>query len=295
MSTDPPPVEQDSRGILHPSLMRQRVQLTRYPADARLDGLIDWFWVVHWDLPVGMVHRQQVLTHPAANLSVGHADADTVGFDPERIEARCYGVETNLSTRALTGTGWTVAALTTTGGLGALITKPVATLTDRVVPLDDILEVDGEDLIDLITTEPDDAARVAILADALAKSINPERVDTARAVAKLARLAEADRAMRTLSDLSTATGVGPRTLQRTFREYAGVSPVWVLRRYRLLDVAESVRNGEHVHWSDLAADLGYADQAHLIRDFRAAIGQTPAAYAAAQAVQPGSRPDSPSS
>ena len=35
-------------------------------------------------------------------------------------------------------------------------------------------------------------------------------------------------------------------------------------------------------WADVAADLGYADQAHLIRDFRAATGQTPAAYAAAQ-------------
>ncbi|MCB1636320.1 MAG: helix-turn-helix transcriptional regulator, partial [Xanthomonadales bacterium] len=32
-------------------------------------------------------------------------------------------------------------------------------------------------------------------------------------------------------------------------------------------------------WVRLAADLGYADQAHFIRDFKVAVGQTPASYA----------------
>ena len=67
-----------------------------------------------------------------------------------------------------------------------------------------------------------------------------------------------------------------------FLRYAGVSPMWVIRRYRLLDAAESVREGTPVSWAEVAAGLGYADQAHLTRDFRAAIGQTPAAYASAQ-------------
>lgn len=64
-----------------------------------------------------------------------------------------------------------------------------------------------------------------------------------------------------------------------FHEYAGVSPGWVLRRYRLLDVADIIRKGEKVVWAKIAADLGYADQAHLIREFRGATGHTPAAYA----------------
>ena len=42
------------------------------------------------------------------------------------------------------------------------------------------------------------------------------------------------------------------------------------------------RDGRPVSWAEIAAGLGYADQAHLITDFRAAVGQTPAAYAAAQ-------------
>jgi AraC-like DNA-binding protein len=32
-------------------------------------------------------------------------------------------------------------------------------------------------------------------------------------------------------------------------------------------------------WAELALELGYHDQAHLIRDFKTQIGLTPAAYA----------------
>jgi AraC-like DNA-binding protein len=85
-----------------------------------------------------------------------------------------------------------------------------------------------------------------------------------------------------LSDLCDLAGIAQRTLQRMFQHYAGVSPTWVIRRYRLLEAAEPVREGKLVSWAQVAADLGYADQAHLIRDFRAAIGQTPAAYAHSQ-------------
>ena len=96
----------------------------------------------------------------------------------------------------------------------------------------------------------------------------------ARHVAAVARLAETDRSVRRLADLCRLAGLRPRTLQRMFLRYAGVSPTWVLRRYRLLDAAEAVRDGRPVSWAEIAAGLGYADQAHLITDFRAAVGQT---------------------
>jgi AraC-like DNA-binding protein len=38
------------------------------------------------------------------------------------------------------------------------------------------------------------------------------------------------------------------------------------------------RAGRSVDWAVLAADLGYADQAHLTRDFTATIGVPPARY-----------------
>jgi AraC-like DNA-binding protein len=263
------------------------VRLTRFPAGPGLTGLIDRFWAVEWDLPPGVTHHQQLLTHPCANLSVSHADARARA--PGRLEARLHGVSKHRTSRVLAGQGWAAAAMTTPGGLGAFIAGPASAFVDRVVPLGAPLGLDEAELIEEVRAQPDAQARALVLARALERVIeaaDPRRVSGARQVAAAAKVAETDRSVRQLRHLCESTGVSGRTLQRLFLRHAGVPPTWVLRRYRLLDAAEAVRAGQPVEWAGLAADLGYADQAHLIRDFRAAIGQTPAAYAQAQPKQP---------
>jgi AraC-like DNA-binding protein len=278
----PAPVERDSRGILDPWLLRQRVRLTRYPAGAALERVVDRLWAVRWDLPPGVVHQQQVLTHPAANVSVGNANGRPGDSEARPVEARLNGVARRLATRVLAGHGWAVAAMARPGGLGAFITGPASALTDRIVPLGEAIATDEPVLLARIVAEPDEAARIGLLAAALEDALHPDRVEPASQVAGVARLAETNREVRRLTDLCDLAGIRPRTLQRMFGEYAGVSPTWVIRRYRLQEAAEAVRDGASVSWAQVAADLGYADQAHLVRDFRAAIGQTPAAYAEAQ-------------
>lgn len=288
VTRDPQPVERDSRGIIDPWLLRQRLTLTRYPPTPALSGLVDRFWAVRWELPAGVVHRQQVLTHPGANITVGSPDADVDGTDScadgadGPIEACLEGVQRQLTTRALAGRGLAVAAMTLPGGLGAFTSGPAADLTDRSVPLGAVAGVNEDVLIEQVCSGVDEKARVAVLAGALERALRPDRVAGARRVVAVARLAEHDRSVRRLGDLSSRSGIASRSLQRLFPEYAGVSPMWVLRRYRLLDAAEAVRSGEPVSWSDLAAELGYADQSHLIREFSAALGQTPATYASSQ-------------
>ncbi|MCP4504001.1 MAG: helix-turn-helix transcriptional regulator [Deltaproteobacteria bacterium] len=58
-----------------------------------------------------------------------------------------------------------------------------------------------------------------------------------------------------------------RSLQRLFRTYVGLTPKWVLQRRRLQKAAVAL-DEENVSPAELAADLGYADQAHLARDFK---------------------------
>ncbi|WP_433800455.1 helix-turn-helix domain-containing protein [Actinomycetospora sp. CA-084318] len=283
--TGPAPVDRDSRGILDPWLLQQRVSFTRHAVPPGLHGIVDFVWAVRWVLPPGGNHRQEVLPHPSLNVSVGTPDARTGRTAPEAL---LNGVFLDLIDRELAGTGWTVAAKSTVGGFGALV-DDVSTLRDRVVEVDVVPGLEASTLLADMGADSDDAtaaepARVAVLVEALEGALAraaPGRVEQAREVAAVARIAETDREVRRLEDLAIRSGIGARSLQRSFARCAGVSPTWVLRRYRLLEAAEAVRDGARVRWPEVAAALGYADQAHLVRDFRSALGRTPEAYARA--------------
>lgn len=285
----------DTRGIVSPTEMMRHVDFHRYEnSDATLDGLISWSWSVRWDLRIGFVHRQQVFAHPGVNISIGTAPPPGTDPPPGPYPLRMVinGVTTGLTTRTLHGQGWNLAARTTVGGFGAWI-DDVATLNDAVVPATELLGVDGAGLAARVAAvEMVDGVRM--LGDVLARLLErrpPQRVRTARRVAAVAAVAERDRSVRGVPELAAQAGVTTRTLQRMFATCAGVSPAWVIRRYRLIDAAELVRDGQRVDWAEVAAALGYADQAHLTRDFTAAIGQSPAAYARAQRRSRAGEPD----
>jgi len=59
----------------------------------------------------------------------------------------------------------------------------------------------------------------------------------------------------------------------------GLTPKWLISRRRLQEAAERLRT-DPGPMSDMAALLGYADQAHFIRDFSRVTGTTPGRFAA---------------
>jgi len=84
--------------------------------------------------------------------------------------------------------------------------------------------------------------------------------------------------IKTVDDLVDRTGIGKRSLQRIFNEYVGINPKWVIRRYRLHELVERLNSGDQFDWAQMALELGYFDQAHLINDFRAIVGYAPTRY-----------------
>ena len=83
-----------------------------------------------------------------------------------------------------------------------------------------------------------------------------------------------------IADVARALGVGERRLERAFDEAVGLPPKQLARVLRFRAVVRRVDRDPDVRWTDLAFDTGYADQPHLVREFRALAGVTPTQYAA---------------
>jgi AraC-like DNA-binding protein len=126
--------------------------------------------------------------------------------------------------------------------------------------------------------EPDAVAAFELVQRFLV-GLEPEVDPEVDRVAAIAERAATDRSMLRVETLAAEFGLGVRALQRLFSEYVGVSPKWVIQRYRLHEAAERIAAESGFDWADFALELGYAYQAHFIRDFRRLVGATPAAYA----------------
>ena len=263
------------RGVLRPDLAASVIRLDRHkPADA-LAPFVDYYWIVRWDLRGQPPHEQTVLPHPNVHLVF------------EASGAGIFGVDRRLFTRSLSGLGLGFGVRFTAGGFRPFWQAPISQLTDRVVPAARLFGPGAEttrqaimDVFDSGGFDVDDGVMIGC-AEALLLSVLPERDPLAEQAAALVARVTDDPGLRRVDELAASSGLSVRTLQRLFADYVGVSPKWVMRRARLHEAAERADGGEPVDWAALASDLGYADQAHLTRDFTVTIGVPPTRYAAA--------------
>lgn len=134
------------------------------------------------------------------------------------------------------------------------------------VPTQDVLDPADED------------ARVAALDAYLLARLPPPDPRAERAT-ELAELVRTDRSLLRVDALARAGGLSVRSLQRLFSTCVGVGPKWVILRHRVHEALRRAGNDPEPDWAAIAADLGYSDQAHLVRDFTATVGVPPAAFA----------------
>lgn len=78
--------------------------------------------------------------------------------------------------------------------------------------------------------------------------------------------------------LVAASRLCPRQVERLSRRIYGASPKLLARKYRALQAAVRLGNGDAHGWADAAGDAFY-DQSHFIREFKAFVGMTPHRFA----------------
>jgi AraC-like DNA-binding protein len=261
---DPP------RGILKTAVAdERRYRHERYHPSADLDPYVEHYWVVEWDLRGQEPERAETLPHPSAHM-VFERDG----------ESRIRGAARAKFSRLLQGKGGVFAVKFRPAGFYPFVGVPVSGFSDRTFTLHEVFGAEGYELDRAVLAESADLDRINLVESfLLARLAAPDEnvpllTEIVYAVAK-------EREILKVEDLVERYGLNKRTLQRLFAKYVGVSPKWVIQRYRLHEAAEQLATEAPVSQAELALSLGYSDQAHFVRDFKAIVGVSPAAYAKA--------------
>lgn len=268
-------VRQDTQGIVDAADLLAHVDFRRRAPAELLRPYVEQYWLIDWDLPEPYVSH--VVPHPAVNIVFQH-------FADEQPFTEVAGVQLGLFAQKLEGRGRVCGIKFRPGGFRPFAPdRPVTDWTGRRVRQP---EVYADTNPATVLTPDDEEARIAAL-DAFLLRHHPRPDPQADLAMTLVDRIHTDRTIRRVTDFARAEGMSVRLLQRLFAAYVGVGPKWVILRYRIHEALERAETDPEVDWSTLAADLGYADQAHLVRDFTATVGVPPTTYA--QALSPTSR------
>ena len=242
--------------------------LDRFPPSKDLADLVERHWTVTWELPPGRATTVTLLPHPCVNLVLDAGRLIVAGVGRELFSYTCRGA------------GRVYGVKFRPGGFHPFLGRELVTITGTALPAAQLWGPAAEGLAARL-----DAAHgvddLVALAEGFLRERRPPADPQVELVGRIVAALLHDPTIGRVDDVSERFGVTPRTLQRLFARYVGVSPKWVLRRYRLHEAAAALDREQHRPWAEVAAELGYFDQSHFIRDFTAAIGMTPVAYAEA--------------
>lgn len=158
-------------------------------------------------------------------------------------------------------------------GLSRLFGLPMNTLVDDAADVADVLADQGRQLVDGVRRARTFEQRVdhaeawarQLLADARAVNV----------IDHIAGLLADEHGGHEVQSLARRAGLSARQLQRRFVDQVGVAPKLYARLCRIAGVIQARNAAPSRSMTDLAHAFGYADQAHLTREFRDLSGRNP--------------------
>jgi AraC-like DNA-binding protein len=168
-------------------------------------------------------------------------------------------------------------------GSRALFGMPASELASTVVPLDAVLGSAGE-LHERLALAPSWPACFAGVADLLSRACrvgDPARAARPEVEHVWSRLVATDGAV-SVAGLADEVGWSRRHLSGVFTREFGLAPKVLARVMRFERALALVRRAAPPPLAEVAATCGYADQAHLAREWRDLAGASPSAWAAGE-------------
>jgi AraC-like DNA-binding protein len=248
-----------------------------------LDALVDRLW--DWDMPPMAHGFERVLPTPGAALIINlHEDETRVYLDDDarmclRAPAAVIGgpclrsqiIDTAEQVRVM-------GVVFRPGGAHAFTGEDHGVLVARDIGLEDLFGASAHALRERLLHTPEPLQRLALLEQWLRARIHTPALDPA--IGHALAVLHGQPCIARIAPLVRETGLSAYRFNRLFRRQIGMGPKRYARLLRFRAVVEEADRLGKVEWSCVAADNGYADQSHLVHEFREFAGMTPSAFLA---------------
>jgi AraC-like DNA-binding protein len=241
--------------------------------DARLRGSVESY-TGYAELAAAPMRRLEV---PFAGIPMILSLGPSLLVDGVRHRSFAAGLDDRATVTEYTGEQRGIQVDLTPLGARRLLGLPMAELARRVVPIEDLLG--GERLVERLQEAPDWPARFAVLDAFMVRRLAQAAPVAPQLEHAWERLLRSDGAVE-IATLAEEVGWSRRHLAARFGAEAGLPPKTVARVLRFQRVTRTLRASDGHGLADIAYACGYADQAHLNRDFRAFARTTPTDFAA---------------
>jgi AraC-like DNA-binding protein len=163
------------------------------------------------------------------------------------------------------------------GGAWPFLGMPLSEFTDQVIELEAVLGADIRRLRECMGQVDDEDVRFDLLEAWLLERLH-RRLRPTRAVNYALSVIRQGGATVKIREIAEDVGISHKHLLREFDRCVGLTPKLFARLCAFQRVIHGVGQKPQVNWSAAAQAVGYYDQAHLIREFRAFSGLTPSKY-----------------
>lgn len=268
-------------GLLNPFPADGTLQHKRYLPSSSLSDVIEHYWYVSWDLSTRSPYQaeqsfsQAVLTHPSVHISM------------ENQQSQIYGVQREVFIRRLQGKSQVLGIKFKPGGFYPYYRRPMHSLTDQrcsteIIVCEQVKALIRHCSLELAALDAADT-KVGELINKLDRGLSRHQPQLNNAIIndlqRVNRIIDVIKNSPTfkVNEICQLVELAPRPMQRLCQKMIGVTPKWLINRYRMHWIAEKLKQG-YSDWNAFVDQFSYTDQAHFINDFKKHIGKTPGLY-----------------
>ena len=196
-----------------------------------------------------------------------------------------HGAQDRSSQRATHGASVVVGVHFKPGGAAGFFGRALPELRNATVPLDALWGPGAHHLREQLQCIASPHARLQHLEAWLLDRLRHASSADAMVLAALASL-QREPAAAAIEPIQRLSGCGPTQFIARFERTVGLTPKRYARVLRFNALIERLAQQRPHDWALAALDAGYADQSHLVHEFKRLAGITPGAYRAVSPQQP---------